>query len=545
MALVAPLLAGCTAASYRDDADSEVYGIIQKRRAEILGRGEGFTIVAESDSLRRQIAQSAESRPVVHLNLQKALEVAAENSRSFQAEKERVFVAALDLTLERYRLGYIPSLTNSNTMTGVGQEATEASSSLGAGLTKVLGTGARIVASIGVGIFRSLLTSDGWKSLPTTINLAITQPLLRGAGASIVEEPLTQAERDVVYAVRGFERFRHEFAVDVASRLYRILQESDTVANEKQNYDNLTKVRERNEALNQAGRLSEVEVGQARQNELTARNRWIEARESHAAQIDEFKVFLGLPVDIDLQIDEAELQTLQKTELSQVEIREDSAVAIACEKRLDYQTSQDRVADAERRTRVAADALKMGVDLKFNYGVSSPTGQASKLDFNNAAWALGLDVDFPVDRLPERNSYRLSLIALDAERRAASLATDNVRLQIRTAVRDIRQTRESYEIQKLAVALAESRVASAELFLQAGRSSTRDLLEAQQSLVEARNALTRNLVEFTLAKLALYRDLGALVVDERGIGTNDAILQAASGRGIALQPSAPPPNAEK
>jgi outer membrane protein TolC len=545
MALVAPLLAGCTAASYRDDADSEVYGIIQKRRAEILGRGEGFTIVAESDSLRRQIAQSAESRPVVHLNLQKALEVAAENSRSFQAEKERVFVAALDLTLERYRLGYIPSLTNSNTMAGVGQEATEASSSLGAGLTKVLGTGARIVASIGVGIFRSLLTSDGWKSLPTTINLAITQPLLRGAGASIVEEPLTQAERDVVYAVRGFERFRHEFAVDVASRLYRILQESDTVANEKQNYDNLTKVRERNEALNQAGRLSEVEVGQARQNELTARNRWIEARESHAAQIDEFKVFLGLPVDIDLQIDEAELQTLQKTELSQVEIREDSAVAIACEKRLDYQTSQDRVADAERRTRVAADALKMGVDLKFNYGVSSPTGQASKLDFNNAAWALGLDVDFPVDRLPERNSYRLSLIALDAERRAASLATDNVRLQIRTAVRDIRQTRESYEIQKLAVALAESRVASAELFLQAGRSSTRDLLEAQQSLVEARNALTRNLVEFTLAKLALYRDLGALVVDERGIGTNDAILQAASGRGIALQPSAPPPNAEK
>lgn len=538
-------IAGCSAAHYRDDADREVYAILEKRRAQLLENPGAFTVEPAQDSLRKRLLNSAEllsspqSRPSVHLDLQSALAIAAENSRSYQSEKEQVYRAALDLTLERYRLGYIPTLSAFTGISGVGEEAVEAEGSVGAGFTKVLGTGARIVANIGVGIFRSLLTNEGWRSLPTELNIAITQPLLRGSGALIVEEQLTQAERDTIYAIRGFERFRHEFAVDVATRLYRVLQDADTIVNEKANFDNLALVRQRNEELNKAGRLSEVEVGQAQQNELSARNRWIDAREALESRLDDLKIFLGLPVEIDLVIDPVELQKLQKENLVTVEILEDSAVQIAREKRFDYQTSQDRVADAERRVRVAADALDMGLDVTFNHSVSSPEGQASRLDFKNASWALGLNVDLPVDRLPQRNSYRSALIALEAEFRAASLATDNVRLQIRNSVRDLRQSKESYEIQKLAVSLAESRVASAELFLQAGRSSTRDLLEAQESLVAARNALTRNLIEFTLSKLALYRDLGAIIVDENGIGVDQSVLDVAKGAKLA---ASEPPN---
>ena len=44
------------------------------------------------------------------------------------------------------------------------------------------------------------------------VRFSVTQPLLRGSGSRIVYEPLTQAERDLIYEVRSFERYRRSFA---------------------------------------------------------------------------------------------------------------------------------------------------------------------------------------------------------------------------------------------------------------------------------------------------------------------------------------------
>jgi outer membrane protein TolC len=60
-------------------------------------------------------------------------------------------------------------------------------------------------------------------------------------------------------------------------------------------------------------------------------------------------------------------------------------------------------------------------------------------------------------------------------------------------------------------------VNSVELFLQAGRAEIRDLLDAQEALVSAQNALTAGLVDYRVAALALQRDMGLLETDEKGL----------------------------
>lgn len=520
-------LSACSAAHHRADADREVYAILAQRRAQLLGKDGGFTVDRPPSPLRdRLLGEASESRPAEALTFNRALEVAAENSREFQRQKELVYLAALDLTLERYRLGYIPAAFASAALAGTGDEATDAAAAVGGSLSKILGSGAQIVATAGLGLFRSLLTSEGWRTAPTTLGLAITQPLLRGAGPSIVEEPLTQAERDVVYAIRAYERFRQELAFDVANRFYRLLQQHDVIRNERANYDNLQVVRARNEGLAQAGRLSEIEVGQAQQNELSARNRWIVAVQDYESSVDAFRVFLGLPTAAPVGVDLGELERLNAAGLVDVDLAETAAFRIARELRHDFRTANDRVDDAERRVRVAEDALRAGLDLSANYVVSSEENVPTALSFDDSAWLLGLDLDLPVDRLPERNAYRAVLIARDAERRAAGLFGDTVRLQIRAVLRDLAQARESYGIQRAAVELAERRVASTELYQQAGRSSTRDVLEAQEALLQARNALTGALIDSTLARLALYRDLGALQLDENGLAIDPVAIAA-------------------
>lgn len=55
------------------------------------------------------------------------------------------------------------------------------------------------------------------------------------------------------------------------------------------------------------------------------------------------------------------------------------------------------------------------------------------------------------------------------------------------------------------------------MFLDAGRAQIRDLLEAQDALLEAQNALTASVVNYRTAELAIQRDTGVLEVDEKGL----------------------------
>ena len=55
-----------------------------------------------------------------------------------------------------------------------------------------------LVGDIGFDFTRDVLRSDAWDAV-SRLSLGITQPLLRGFGEKVVREPLTQAERDVLY----------------------------------------------------------------------------------------------------------------------------------------------------------------------------------------------------------------------------------------------------------------------------------------------------------------------------------------------------------
>ncbi len=519
--LVLALLAGfvlsaCRSADeWASEADDAAYRLLEERRRDLFGDEGPFSIDPPADSLRRRLAEAPEPQRV-RLSLVDCLQVAAESNRTYQDRRESLFRAALDVTLERYLVGWRPSATGEAFVDGRGEQAEGAGGFLRPELRRVLGTGAQIVTNLGLDLFRVVSTGDGW-DLSSSLFLSVTQPILRGAGPHIVYENLTQSERDLVYEVRAFERFRRTLAVDVSARYYRLVQQVDVVANEQQNFENLRTLSERNQALAEAGRLSAIQADQARQNELQAANRLLVARTSLETALDDFKFFLGLPIDFELELDSEELARLQAALDESADLDPSFVVAYAHAHRLDYRTSLDRVEDASRRTRVAADALRMGLDLRAVGGSSSAGGRPLDHDLGDANWSLELGLDLPVGRLPQRNAYRSALIAAQAAERAAEQAADAIAADLRDALRNARTTLESYRIQRNAEALAARRVESTVLNLEAGRADTRDILEAQESLVNAQNASTRALIDYALARLALFRDMELLRVDETGI----------------------------
>jgi outer membrane protein TolC len=504
-----------SAAEWAQQADRDVYDLVQARRAELFDTAEPFSIEPPADSLRLRLT-AAEQPQRVTLTLVDCLRVAAESNRPYQDRREALFRAALDLTLERYLVGWRPRVGGGAFVDGQGDTADGASGFLRPEVRRVLGTGAEIVTGVGLDLFRVLSTGDGW-DLASSLSLAITQPLLRGAGSHIVYESLTQAERDLVYEVRAFERFRRTLAVDVSGRYYRLLQQIDVVANEEQNFRNLETLSERNRALAEAGRLTVIQADQASQNELRASNRLLVARSRLETDLDNFKLFLGLPIEFELELDPLEMARLAEALDDSADLEPEFVVAYARAERLDFRTSLERVEDAARRVRVAGDALRMGLDLQVAAGASSEPGKPLRYDFDDARWSAGLLIDLPVGRLPQRNAYRSALIFAQATQRSAEQFSDQIAADLREALRAARTTLESYHIQRSAEDLASRRVESTQLNLLAGRADTRDILEAQESLVEAQNASTRALIDYALARLALFRDMELIRVDETGL----------------------------
>ncbi|MCK5804558.1 MAG: TolC family protein, partial [Lentisphaeria bacterium] len=116
----------------------------------------------------------------------------------------------------------------------------------------------------------------------------------------------------------------------------------------------------------------------------------------------------------------------------------------------------------------------------------------------------------------ERNAYRAAILALEESVRVFQKEEDQVKLDVRRRLRDLEEARESVLIQTQAVTLAESRVRSTDLFLQAGRAAIRDVLDAQESLLSAQNSLSSALVGYRVAELEIQRDMGVLEVSVGG-----------------------------
>ena len=95
----------------------------------------------------------------------------------------------------------------------------------------------------------------------------ISIPLLRGSGKHIVFEPILQAQRDVVYEMYEFERYKKTFAVQIVKEYLDVLRFADQVKNNEINYQNLVRSSARARSLADAGRLNEIQVDQAIQSE--------------------------------------------------------------------------------------------------------------------------------------------------------------------------------------------------------------------------------------------------------------------------------------
>jgi len=524
-AVIFGMTGACSPEHYKAEADEEVYKIIDSKWHDSFGQKANY-IISDSNIPSSpndiQIETAIPSSGI--LSLAQAVAIATANNRRYQERKEDLYRSALDLTGVRhnYELQWFATIDGAyvNNEESVNDDEFSLDSALQIKQDFLLADGIEISTELAMDWVR-YLTGDPRTTLGSVLKASITAPLLGVGTGKQKWENLVLAERKVLYAIRAFNRYRKTFVVDTVNAYYGVLKQRDAVTNAKNNYKRVLESKERLEMEAQAGRKTRVDVDEAQQDVLRAQSTLVQNQERYEGALDSFKLrWLALPTDADIELNQNELKALEEIGISKPDYTLDTAIETALLQRLDLANTADEIDDAVRNVVLAADGLGPQINITTNINYSSPGDPETdfqNLRFHEGIYNFGFDADLPLDRKEKRNNYRLALIDLEDAQRTYDEFVDNVKLDVRKTYRQVRETADRYNIQKNSLELAEQRVETNKLLLDAGRVSVRILLQSEDALLGSQNAVTTALVQHLDAKLSFFRDVGILQVRPDGM----------------------------
>jgi outer membrane protein TolC len=343
-------------------------------------------------------------------------------------------------------------------------------------------------------------------------------PLFRGAGR-VAYESRYQAERDLIYAVRTYERFRRSFLVQVAAGYFELQLLRSAIDNTYTSYKNRRLDWEKADFVNRMGQSKNIfEAPRAQSSFRQAEAGLVRAKEQYEAVLDRFKIFIGMPVpellDVLDQNADADAQALDDL-LPEVEIS--TAVDVALKYRLDLLNDADRIDDARRGVLVAKNQVLPDLNATGSVALDTDPERFNSTSYNTerATWRglLQLRMD---DRKKERNAYRASLIALRKSERDYEVSSDTVRADVRRSARRILQQAKLRDIQTANVEENELRLEAARAQFDLGKITNQDVVDAETDLLSARNDLAAAISAYRAVILDFRRDTETLRVTEDG-----------------------------
>jgi len=480
---------------------------------------EARNVQARLDAYAEEAAGTPEER--LELDLPEAWRQAQRTAREYLSAEEDYILAAIRLLTERHL--FSPRFFNdtSAVFSGMGDDG-DISSTLRVindlRVTKQLETGGDVSAQWvfqATEQLRDVATRDYESSSSLIFRANI--PLLRGAGY-VASESLIQAERDLIYAARDFERFRRRFLVDIANQYFSLLQSQAQIVNQERQLESLQALSERTTDLAEKGRLAGFEKDIATNRLLTAQATLASLRDSYIIQLDSFKIRLGIPVKTPVAILPLEL-TLPDPETDLY-----MATTAGLAYRLDLQNERDRLLDTRRAVSNARNNILP--DLDFTGDVGIPTDPDVRdagvsLDPDDFNYSAGITFGLPLDREIERLALRRSVILHERAERDFRVFRDNVVLDIRAAVRAVELARFQLNLAERQVEINERRLEEQQT--KVDQLDAQTLVDTEVDLLDSRDARDEALTDLRSAILDYL-----LVTDQLRVA-RDGVFQPLPG----------------
>ncbi len=245
-----------------------------------------------------------------------AMQLAVVNSRDYQFQVEELYLSALSVSLARFGFQVQPFFNESLAFRHAGSSSNESNQFLPVGqlgFAKQFYSGAQLLVDFANNLVFEF-SGDGFTTALSSLTISLTQPLLRGAFARNVTQPLSLQERGLLYTIRDFARFRRGLYVDVVagSGYLGLLQQLQAIRNAEENLRSLERNLEETEALFTAGIKTVSERDQVALQYQQQQVALLSLEANLQTSLDLYRVRqLALPPDLPMTIDDAPLQIFE------------------------------------------------------------------------------------------------------------------------------------------------------------------------------------------------------------------------------------------
>lgn len=373
---------------------------------------------------------------------------------------------------------------------------------------------------------RQSSTTTGFPSrqFASGFTATVTQPLLRGGWSDY-------ALRNVHGAQAEFAAARFRFARQVEEKLIEIVRAYWELAYARNDYrvvfQALELAREQLRITNERIRLRDLAERDRVADEAEVARRGeelIRAENAIGQRQDELRrlLFDGRETDMwdrtirpvsefaveDLRVEDGDWR---RRSLRAIDVRADIA-ALRAEVRLaeiDFESaSRDLLPQLDLVGVYGSDGVRTNYPNAF--------GDTVDLDFPN--WSLELQLSVPIGNSAARATRDRAVLALERSRRRLYAAELDVDRDIRDALREIGSLSESIRAAQESVRLAETVLDTARETLRVGRGTIFEVQQRSQELLDARQRLLRNQLDYRIAGANLEFAEGRLRVPEAGSG---------------------------
>jgi outer membrane protein len=415
------------------------------------------------------------------------------------------------------------SLIGASTLSTLNQNST-------VGFSQLFETG----TALGVGFNTTRLTTNSSfatvnPSFNSGLTFSLSQPLWRKAGLFVNRAP-------IVIAQRSIKQSQAMFAAQLNETVARIIGEYWDVVQAAESVDVLRKSQERAEASYQhdkraleLGALSPLEIYRSESKVAQRKIAVLQAEYSLKRAQDAFRQALG--ADLDARAGALDLELTDKAEapgaLAAIDLQD--ALAQAVKNRPELEAQRQQLSIDDDTVRLASNNLRPDVNLSATYGTSGVGGTV--FDRNGALLSAGGFTDslaqlggfgFPTYgvslqlRLPVRNNAAAADLgtALVTKKRALyqmRSLQQNVGIDVKNAVHDL-------ELAELLMAASQSSrdltaktLATEERKYELGAQTIFFVLDAQDQLAQAEQALLQSQIAYRKALAGVDRATGQLL----------------------------------
>ncbi|AMV71831.1 RND family efflux pump outer membrane protein [Desulfuromonas sp. DDH964] len=343
------------------------------------------------------------------------------------------------------------------------------------------------------------------------LKLSLTQPLLKNFGRTVTEQAILFAVKDRQRSLEDLRNQAFTVLAGVRDAYYEVLRSRDELTYRQTSLELAQRVLKENRARVNAGVMAPIDILEAEVGVKQRERDLLDAQRQQQDALDNLALLLNSQEPV-----RAGDELLEVPELA-TDLETGFQAALAGRPDI-----QKRLRDMERlqiEQEVAGNQRLPGLDLSAAYSHKG-LGQSYSDDWEDVSsdrfpnWQVGVTLSYPLGNRAADNEVLRNRVRLKSLQARLAQLHEEVRNEIRTAIRSLDVNRKKIEVSARGRELAEEKLRTLLKRKEVGLATTRDVLQGEDDLALARTSEITARADYNKAVTQYLRVTGELLEHE-------------------------------